>query len=266
MAEMLPLTLPGRPCDYCGQELRADHYFCPSCSKPWRPADANLGPTPEPVWDDETRIRRKAPEAYHLFYCYVAAIILAAVTAHLMGAGEDHAMPFFILTGLAVLAVTLWAGFKHRDVLRPVLRNPGITHPLFLPGLLMGAALIGLNFLYHGWLRQFLTGNNSQDKAFGEGLPLAAGFFLLCLIPAVTEEIGFRGLMQTILLRALPPRRAIFLSSVLFAAAHFSILSFPYLFLFGVLCGWLLHRTGSVYPGIIIHAAHNFVVILHSQS
>ena len=68
------------------------------------------------------------------------------------------------------------------------------------------------------------------------------------------------------MLRALPPRRAIFLSSVLFAAAHFSILSFPYLFLFGVLCGWLLHRTGSVYPGIIIHAAHNFVVILHSQS
>lgn len=266
MAELLPLQHPRRPCSYCGQELRADHYFCPACSQPWRPGDANLGPTPEPVWDDETRVRLKAPEAYHLFFCYLAAVFIAAISTQLMSADKGSRLPYYVISGLAVMAVTLWAGIRHWGVLRPILRRPGITHVLFIPGLLMGAALIGLNFLYHGWLQQFLTGSHNKEEAFGEGLPLTAGFFLLCLIPAITEEIGFRGLMQTILLRALPLRRALFLSSLLFAAAHFSVLSFPYLFLFGVLCGWLLHRTGSVYPGIIIHTLHNFVVILYSTS
>jgi uncharacterized protein len=265
MSESLLPPVPLRPCSYCGREVRADYYFCPACSKPWRPGDVNLGPTPEPVWDAETQVRLKAPEAYQLFFIYLAAVILAAVAAQFIEPGRRTGLATFVLNGIAVLGVTLWAGLKYRAVLGPILRRPGITHPLFIPGLVLGAALIGINFLYHGWLQQFLHGQDEAEH-FGEGLTVRTAFVLVCLIPAVTEEIGFRGLMQTILLRALPPRKAIILSALLFAAAHFTVLSFPYLFLVGALLGWLLHRTGSIYPGIIIHAAHNLVVVLHFHS
>jgi membrane protease YdiL (CAAX protease family) len=237
-----------------------DYYFCPSCSKPWRPQDANLGPAPEPEWDDETRVRLKAPEVYQLFFIYLAAIVCAAVAAHALQPSERLGFAGYILTSIAVLAVTLWSGMKYRGVLGPILRRPGIFHKMFVPGLLLGALLIGVNLVYHGWMQKMM-GQDFATEDIHKTLSFPTAVLLVCVVPAITEEIGFRGLMQTILLRALTPRKALFLSSTLFAAAHFSILSLPYLFLVGYLLGWLLHRTGSLYPGMIVHAAHNFVVI-----
>lgn len=262
---------PGRSCPYCGQELRADYYFCPACSKPWRSGEPGLGPAPEPEWDHETLIRKKAPEAYHLFFCYLAAMILAAVLGLVLSGGPDGEMNMLVLMSIAVTAVTLWAGMKHRDVLRGILRRPGIIHPAFFAGLAGGVVLLVINFAYHGALEHFFKhelGEGAKDRMnfYGENLSLPAAFVLWCLVPAVTEEIGFRGLMQTFLLRALTPGKAIFVSSLLFAAAHLSVLSFPYLLLVGLLLGWLLQKTGSVYPGIVIHAAHNFAVILYATS
>jgi membrane protease YdiL (CAAX protease family) len=50
-------------------------------------------------------------------------------------------------------------------------------------------------------------------------------------------------------------------ASFLFAAMHFSIVSFPYLFLVGALLGWTKWKTGSLYPSMLIHFLHNFIVI-----
>ncbi len=219
-----------------------------------------MGPAPEPEWDDETRVRKKAPEVYHLFFVYLAAIICAAVLAVALGPSGHFGLAGYILSSLAVLTVTLWAGAKHYSVLGPILRRPGIFDKMFIPGLLIGALLIGINIVYHAWAQRML-GREFEVEDIHKSLSFPAAVLLVCIMPAITEEIGFRGLMQSILLRALTPRKAIFLSSALFAAAHLSIISLPYLFLVGYLLGWLLHRTGSLYPGMIVHAAHNFVVI-----
>jgi len=271
MSDELQSIPPGRTCSYCGLELRADYYFCPACSKPWRSGEAGLGPAPEPVWDNETRIRKRAPEAYHLFLCYLAAVLMAVVLGVILSGGPHADVNFLVLTAIAVTAVTVWASRKHWEVLSPILKRPGLTHPAFFAGLLLGAALVGLNLVYHGLMEQWFhheLGEGAEDRMefFGNNLSLPAAFFLWCLVPAITEETGFRGLMQTFLLRALTPRKAIFVSSLLFAAAHLSVISFPYLLLVGILLGWLLQKTGSIYPGIVIHAAHNFVIILHATS
>ena len=49
--------------------------------------------------------------------------------------------------------------------------------------------------------------------------------------------------------------------SFLFAAMHFSIASLPYLFLVGMLLGWVKWKTGSLYPSMLIHFLHNLIVI-----
>ncbi|HEX2747123.1 MAG TPA: CPBP family glutamic-type intramembrane protease [Verrucomicrobiales bacterium] len=270
MSHALQPLIPPHPCSYCGQELRADSYFCPSCSKPWRSGEIGLGPAPEPVWDDETRIRKKAPEVYHLFFCYLVAVLMAAVVSVMAWNNTRDFLSLYVLSGIAVLGVTLYGAQKHWDVLQPNLKRPGINQPAFFLGLLMGVVLLGINFAWHGllegWLREGTGSKSISSEAFGRGISLPSAFFLLCFIPAITEEIGFRGLMQTILLRALTPKKAIFVSSLLFATAHFNLFGFPYLFLVGVVLGWLLHKTGSVYPGMIIHAAHNLVVVYLANS
>ncbi len=47
----------------------------------------------------------------------------------------------------------------------------------------------------------------------------------------------------------------------MFAALHFSVISFFYLFTVGMLLATVRRRTGSLYPGMLIHFLHNLVVI-----
>jgi membrane protease YdiL (CAAX protease family) len=46
-------------------------------------------------------------------------------------------------------------------------------------------------------------------------------------------------------------------------ALHFSVMSAPYLFAVGMLLGWAKQKTGSLYPSIVIHFLHNFLVIAY---
>jgi membrane protease YdiL (CAAX protease family) len=85
--------------------------------------------------------------------------------------------------------------------------------------------------------------------------------FSVCVFPAVTEEIAFRGLVQHWLHVAVQPRQAIVYAAALFTALHFSILSAPTLFLAGCLLGWLRWRTGSLWPPIVVHFLHNLAVV-----
>jgi hypothetical protein len=86
-------------------------------------------------------------------------------------------------------------------------------------------------------------------------------FVIICLIPALTEEIAFRGLIQHWLQTALKPWRAILLASALFTALHLSIISAPYIFLLGLLLGWTKWKTGSLYPAMVIHCLHNAAAV-----
>ena len=60
---------------------------------------------------------------------------------------------------------------------------------------------------------------------------------------------------------ALTPFKAMVLASALFVTLHFSILSAPYLFALAMLLGWTKYKTGSLYPAMLIHFLHNYVVL-----
>ena len=102
--------------------------------------------------------------------------------------------------------------------------------------------------------REYVNINNFED--FNTTLVT-----LFCIFPAITEEIAFRGLVQHWLVSAIAPMRALVIASALFMALHFSVLSAPYLFLVGMLLGWAKLKTGSLYPSMLIHFLHNFIVI-----
>jgi membrane protease YdiL (CAAX protease family) len=53
----------------------------------------------------------------------------------------------------------------------------------------------------------------------------------------------------------------VIVASALFAGMHFSVISFPYLFLVGMLLGWTKWKTQSLYPSMLIHFLHNLIVI-----
>ncbi len=140
----------------------------------------------------------------------------------------------------------------------------GFTHPAAWLGLLMLGPLLLVNYGYHSWIIDLIGEDAAVShwaKLSEAGLDHGSILFGMCVFPAVTEEIAFRGLLQEWLQRAIKPKRAIIVASFLFTALHFSIISAPYLFCVGAVLGWMKWKTGSLYPSIILHFFHNFIVI-----
>jgi sodium transport system permease protein len=106
---------------------------------------------------------------------------------------------------------------------------------------------------------RLLAGSPDIDPSRYPWLPYLLVFALL---PAICEELAFRGFILSGLQRRFRPRTAILLSSFLFALFQMNVFLFlPYFFL-GVIGGLLTVRSKSLLPAIIFHLLHNAVLIL----
>jgi len=83
----------------------------------------------------------------------------------------------------------------------------------------------------------------------------------LTIVPAACEEWAFRGFLQRVLRGALGPRSALWGSAILFAAFHVDPLGLPSRVVVGLSLGLVYERFGSLWPGMAIHAAYNFMVL-----
>jgi len=85
-------------------------------------------------------------------------------------------------------------------------------------------------------------------------------FITVCLVPGFCEEFLFRG---AILTNCLPFGRtnAILISSLLFALMHQNPQQFFYAFVAGLLLGVLYEKSGSIWPGVLLHTINNFVSV-----
>ena len=85
---------------------------------------------------------------------------------------------------------------------------------------------------------------------------------VLALIPAVCEELVFRGFLFAGLQRDGGHMRAILLTSILFGLSHGVLQQTITASVIGVLLGWLAFRTGGVACTIVFHCVHNGISML----
>ena len=103
-----------------------------------------------------------------------------------------------------------------------------------------------------------------QDKMSG-----SLGFFLLglivyALLPAIAEELVFRGIIQKGLSSRYNAFTTIFLSSVMFVLMHGSLQQTLYQFVLGIMLGYLAHVGGSIIYSMILHFLNNALVVVFS--
>ena len=85
---------------------------------------------------------------------------------------------------------------------------------------------------------------------------------IIALIPAVGEELTFRGVLQQSLTRKMNPHVAIFLLAAIFSFIHFQFYGFlPRLFL-GLLLGYMFYVSGSLWTSIVMHFVNNGSVVV----
>ena len=159
---------------------------------------------------------------------------------------------------------------------RPISLPPAIrwarpmfsTVGYFAAALLLGAALVPVIQALAQGQNIFWPGSPDSERLQNELLlpvliahPIFASL-LLASLAGVTEELLYRGLIQSALRRRLPVGLAITITALLFAFAHFDFHGLPLRLLLGIILGWLAYRTNSLYPAILTHFAYDAVALL----
>ena len=167
------------------------------------------------------------------------------------------------IAGPAVLAIR-WFYLDGRVVLR--LRRPSLAA---LGGTALATA--GLNHLLNlaGAWQDRVFPMPEALRVLWEGLLAYHGprdFALLILlfgvVPAICEEILFRGFLQAGFVQVLEsPAKGIALTALVFAGFHLDPWRFPTLLVLSLFLGYLAHATGSLAPPILAHALNNVMSI-----
>jgi membrane protease YdiL (CAAX protease family) len=99
-------------------------------------------------------------------------------------------------------------------------------------------------------MEAFLKAENFKD--------VVLNVIIIALLPAICEEICFRGALQRILINMTrSPWTGIIIASIVFSGLHFQFQGFlPRMFL-GILLGAIYWYSGSIWPGVAAHFVNN---------
>lgn len=141
---------------------------------------------------------------------------------------------------------------------------------LFSMGLLLACLLVPVQMLIIGADARWDLGDTAPWRRALIDAPRTADYWLLMAVASfglvpVLEELFYRGVLQGRLQQVMPPAHAMVLISVLFTLGHAQyhepnvINLVTVLFVFGssLVFGWLYWKTGSIWPGVVLHAATN---------
>lgn len=249
-------------CSYCGSPLHYAFYFCTVCATPYRPIETVIPPVaPRPLTESEL-IKKKVPNVWKVFWSY-AIVIFVIVMLNFGLFEEDQRDVYTLIFGsVCILLTTIVFEIIFWRSLVVQLKHFGFLMAEVWLGFLLLGVLLVVNFGYHSFIIYLMSDKGSSSEWLDKiDLSSWAIFVLLCLLPSITEEIAFRGLIQHWLHTVLKPWRAIMLASALFTTLHLSIVSAPYIFLLGMLLGWVKWKSRSLYPVILMHMVHNWVSI-----
>jgi sodium transport system permease protein len=107
---------------------------------------------------------------------------------------------------------------------------------------------------YSDWLGELL---GKQGR-----LGLGTALILVALLPAVAEEVTFRGVVLAGLRRSGSRWIAIVGSALVFGLFHVNPYHVVAAFAVGLLLGWVALESGSILPGVLIHLVNNGAQVL----
>lgn len=114
---------------------------------------------------------------------------------------------------------------------------------------------------FRQWEENFSDSVKALSKITGPG-DYILSLFIMAIVPAVFEEVLFRGGLQNLLTRATrKPILAIVITSILFSAIHVSYYGFIPRVALGIVLGLLYFYSESIWLPIIAHAFNNGFIV-----
>jgi membrane protease YdiL (CAAX protease family) len=187
-----------------------------------------------------------------LFSIFGLVIPALSIAFLLKKEGESYLqinrLPKKKLIALAIIAIFLMQPFVNLTALW----NDQISFPETLSALESKLRL--MEKMANDFAMQFLEGTSINN--------LLSNLLILALVPAVTEELFFRGALQKLLSDKLGHHFAIWFVAIIFSAYHLQFFGFfPRIFL-GAFLGYLLLWSKSLYLPMIAHFINNASLVV----
>lgn len=278
--DAVPVVFPIRQlwCWRCGETAEPAAGRCPWCGT-WTDGEAPRPPRARPVYErDEDEDDWRAEEIPYAipvrrpylippFVIVIVAYVLllgslvgCSIIAVLNGATEDDMMGAQLFTEVVTTSLTLGALALVWSAARQKLPEGTAVLTWFASMPTLGILLCA-NIALFTFLREIL-------KPLGAPEPPRmtvdlATVLLICVQPAIVEELFFRQMTLGVLRKSMNTHLAIWITGAVFAFAHLgNILGMPYLFLVGAFLGYA-RAYGGLPLAMLLHFLHNFVVVAY---
>ena len=140
-------------------------------------------------------------------------------------------------------------------------------------GSLAAAALLALAIHPILFAIQMLAGQHydlgPQERALTELLtkllvdtPFILTFLVIAVLPAICEEFAFRGFILSGLRRSGHKWRAIIMTAFVFGILHAVFMQSVMAAMTGIILGYIVVQSGSIWPAIVYHMTNNGVICL----
>lgn len=254
------IAAPGEVCGVCAAPLRTAAQFCGRCGA----AHGAMVPRELGVGGDDEVVLPMAIEpplsgrglvvalsAYAAVLVPVLVVLVQPAAPSVERLVAVNVVTALIgLVGLAVLGRRGWATLVPRGW-----RVADATLGMLAVGAVLGVAIVLER--WSPWLFVDLKLLLVDGR-----WSLATTILAVAVLPAVAEELVYRGAMFTGLRDVLSEHSAIGATALVYAVPRLSIPSLLHLTTLGVVLGWTRARTGSVWPCVVLHAGYNVALVL----
>ncbi|SCG82627.1 abortive infection protein [Proteiniborus sp. DW1] len=197
------------------------------------------------------------------FYLFIG-IILLTLGAYVQSKGTYSGL--VITEYVIILAPTIFymkmRGFSLKHVLR--LNKISLKQVLLIPLIVIFSYPIGVffNYLMLIVLNYFGKVRPNPVPIPENGQEMIIGLIVVALSAGICEEIMFRGFMMKAY-EKLGMKLSIIYSAILFGLFHFNIQNLLGPIYLGIVFGYIVYKTDSIFASMIAHAANNaFALIL----
>lgn len=198
------------------------------------------------------------------------SLFLVPWLLRLGGAMQGYALLFSALQDLLLFMLVPYRYFRRRYIDHRIFtglsgRMDGRTIFLCI-ALSIGSFMLMAVLQYFWTLLLGLFGYETfqTGEQFDNIGSFVVGIAFISIIPAISEEYLFRGVLMRSIQGVHGSTRAVFISAGLFCLMHMNLSSIPTTFVMGLVLGYVVSTTNSLRTGMLMHFAHNAGVLINS--
>jgi len=179
-------------------------------------------------------------------------------------------LALFVGQGFMIVPLLLFLAARKEPILER-LRIRKISSPVIIASTVLSIGLIIIVDEFDRLSSLFFTSPDFLDQmgtmlkfdSFGTAIFLMFGIVLLA---PLGEELLFRGFLQKFLEEYWQDiTRAVLATSLFFAVIHLNPFWLIQIYALGVMLGYLVWKTGSIWASFILHAANNFIALMFTN-